>query len=610
MRNNSLFDRSEAGCEHKSLQLAEMAFAIVAAVGSAAGSVLCGLCTVIEKLIAKYDEMEHSNAICKSTLEHLKILLGLLKAINLHAQTHPEVKDAIERISNKFSELENRCFKKVGTNDLMMFIRPKEKELLRIQSDVLQCTTTLNTALLIVAQDDRETEQSRESHNRRFDTMLNPSTQTTLEAIVIDNPTYNENGGVELSWPDNNEQVDKKYEIEISYETETHGKTSLVVCSNRYTAEPFAFLPLVRYTVKVRAKGNNGAILSLWSDSVIVCVPKAPPNKPSCCPELITYICSSTGFSHGDVDSVRLSIPYPTKDDCNGAPLTKIKMYYSNENTMPNFSSLVLENLNPTAQTVDVEVLDFDVENTLKVVWVNECGESAESDTVTLKKISDAIPGTPGQVIEFPKKSNEIIKISWERPKVNAFAVHHYEVYMMDKDDGTFHLNSIHSNTSATIRELKQNTKYLFRVCSVSKNGTKSSFTPEIIIKTNLHKAVQATLGGLGVAGGIAGGIAGGVVSGPVIGIGFGATCGYVAADRVDNKVGKAVVGTLVGIATAIPMSILITLCTPFTMISAPITFATTSVVATKFVMDNNLSEDDKKNNAGLEEQEYDSNDN
>ena len=78
----------------------------------------------------------------------------------------------------------------------------------------------------------------------------------------------------------------------------------------------------------------------------------------------------------------------------------------------------------------------------------------------------------------------------------------------------------------------------------------------------------------------------------------------------MDNKVGKAVVGTLVGIATAIPMSILITLCTPFTMISAPITFATTSVVATKFVMDNNLSEDDKKNNAGLEEQEYDSNDN
>ncbi len=136
---------------------------------------------------------------------------------------------------------------------------------------------------------------------------------------------------------------------------------------------------------------------------------------------------------------------------------------------------------------------------------------------------------------------------------------------MMDKDDGSFRFFSENVKRSATVRKLNQNTKYLFRVCSVSKNGTKSSFTPEIIITTNLNKAVKGTLGGLGVAGGIAGGIVGGAVSGPVGGVMAGVGAGMLAADEVDNKVGKAVVGTLAGIAAGIPSVIGLTILTPFT---------------------------------------------
>ena len=473
------------------------------------------------------------------------------------------------------------------------------------ESDVMQCTSTLATALQIAAKDDREREKIRQSHQENFKHGLNPYSAPSavrdgnLKPVENLKVVYSESGEVTLSWEDDKnvkKQVDY-YQLEINHdERSLLFKERIQSDYRQYHAKSLVFRPLQRYTIKMCAIGGKGSICSPWSDSIIVRVPKAPPNTPSCCPELITYFCSSSDSSDGDVDSVKLSIPYPTQDDCNGKPLTKMILYYSDEN-MAKLSSLVLENpASPSTTTSDklifnVRRFNFDLEHTFRITWVNECGESGHSSAVTLNK-RNANPGTPGTVRESTKKTNNILKIRWKKPPVNAFAVDHYEVHMMDKDGG-FH--AISGDTiykcSATIRKLNQNTKYLFRVCSVGQNGTKSSFTPEITITTNICDAAKGTLGGLGVAGGIVGGVGFGAVSGPVLGVGAGITAGILAADKVDNKVGKAIVGTLAGIGAGIPSIIGFTLATPFTMIAAPVALATTSVLVTKDAMEDDWSE-------------------
>ena len=79
--------------------------------------------------------MKYSNDVCGSTLTNLKTLLDLIKAVQRqnNNRAQPEVKNAIEQISEKFTELEKKCFKRIGKNDVVKFIRPKKNELLLVQ---------------------------------------------------------------------------------------------------------------------------------------------------------------------------------------------------------------------------------------------------------------------------------------------------------------------------------------------------------------------------------------------------------------------------------------------------------------------------------------------
>ena len=126
-------------------------------------------------------------------------------------------------------------------------------------------------------------------------------------------------------------------------------------------------------------------------------------------------------------------------------------------------------------ETIQIFGLSFDLQYTFSLAWVNECGKSEQSASVKVR-ISDAIPGPPASIRESTKKRSDVLKIRWEKPLINSFAVHHYEVHMKQKD-GSFVLHSETKKCSATIRNLSQNKKYLFRVCSVNKNGVKSDFT-------------------------------------------------------------------------------------------------------------------------------------
>ena len=569
------------------------------------GPIICTTCTVVEKLIEQYQEMKLNDEICRSTLTNLKSLLDLLKAVERldYHQPPQEVRSAINKIAETFANYEKKCFKQTAKDGdtKYVFAFPKKQEMLTMQSEVLQCTTTLNTALAVAAKAERDKEGRRQSQEERikhgFDRVPSGTFEKypSLQYLQMMSPVYRKDGSVELSWYNENISGSvENYELEIKHDNE---KYSVQLNDKKYVAKPFVFHPLQSYRVRVRCKGAHGVNqTSPWSESMIVRVTRAPPNKPSNLLRVVEFFCSRSDSNAGDVDSVTLVIPYPLEEDCNGAPLTKIVVHYYDENATTVQNLTLLVNPSPgenNSKTVNIKGLDLRLTYTFSTSWVNECGESEHSDILTVNK-QDTIPGPPRNVRESTKKTDNLLKLRWNPPAINAFAVDHYDVHMMDKD-GVFTSASPEGKKickcSATIRNLSQNKKYIFRVCSVNNKGVRSSFTEEIMVETNLSNAVKGAIGGAGVAGGIAGGVLFGAVSGPVGGVAVGVLAGISAAEKVENKAGKAVVGTLAGVGAGVASGIGLTLLTPLNMICSPVMFALEAGKATAKSMEKNWSD-------------------
>ena len=134
------------------------------------GPIICATCTIVEKLIKQYKEMKLTNDICMSTLTNLKSLLDLLKAVERldHHQPPQEVRSAINEITETFANYEKKYFKRLAKNDVEKFALSKKQEMLTMQSEVLQCTTTLNTALAVAAKAERDKEGRRQSQEERI----------------------------------------------------------------------------------------------------------------------------------------------------------------------------------------------------------------------------------------------------------------------------------------------------------------------------------------------------------------------------------------------------------------------------------------------------------
>ncbi len=406
------------------------------------GPIVCTTCTIVERLIEQYQEMKLSNEICRSTLTNLKSLLDLLKAVERldYHQPPQEVRSVINKIAETFANYEKKCFKQTAKDGVTKFAFPKKQDMLVMQSDVLQCTTTLNAALAVAAKAERDKKgrkkDQEESIKNGFDRCSSGTFEKyqSLKSLQMRSPVYHKNGSVELSWYDGNipESV-KNYDLEIKHGNETY---PVQLNDQNYVAKPFVFLPLKSYTVRVRSKGAHGVNqTSPWSDSKIVRVTRAPPNKPSNRPQIVEFFCSRSDSSAGDVDSARLDIPYPHEEDCNGAPLTKIVVHYYDENAT-TVQNLTLVDPSPgenNSKTVNIKGLDLRLTYTFSTSWVNECGESEQSDILTVNK-QEAVPGPPTNVRESTKKTNNLLKLRWDPPAINAFAVDHYDVHMLDKD--------------------------------------------------------------------------------------------------------------------------------------------------------------------------------
>ena len=575
-----------------------------AALGISKG-VLCNTVEVVQKFADQYELMVQSQEICRNTLENLRTLLDLLRAVEekLDLTSVPvEVSNAIERIRKTFTEYEKTFFKETEKSGLCKFIRPKKGQLQQMQTTTTQCTAALNTALQVAVKHNLESMETSLKQGKKFRSsqfsplIVSRRKPSALSEIKINQPGYQNDGAVILSWKDANlPGTVKKYEFEFwNVKSQSVHKCEFDASHRQYRSEPLTFIPLQTYRVKARAKGAIGYITSDWSAEVIVRVPKAPPSRPPCGPEFIKFFCSHSENYSSDssccIDSVQLQVPYPSEGDCNGSPLKEFSVVYFDENA--TLTSSLTKCPTPGVnerETIDIHGLDFDLQYTFSFAWVNKCGKSEQSASVKVRK-SDAIPGPPASIRQSTKKRSDMLKIRWEKPLINSFAVHHYEVHMKQKD-GSFVLHSETKKCSATIRNLSQSTEYLFRVRSVNGNELKSNFTDDIIVHTRLSNAVKGVLGGVGAAGGVVGGVVGGAVSGPIVGVTLGAMAGQAAANRVKNKVGKAVVGTLAGVAAGIPGTLVGTVLTPFTMIAAPITLAATAGAIAAEEMEDNWSD-------------------
>ena len=382
-----------------------------------------------------------------------------------------------------------------------------------------------------------------------------------VESVKV---SYSERGDVNISWSCSLTDIVDHYQIMRDHPSDIFPNVSGHCENVNLFYDPIRnFEPFRKYTVRVRAVNSAGQ--SSWSDGVIVLIKQAPPATPTTAPKLITLFCSSTNSTFGDVDSVRLSVPYPKEEDCNGLPLEKVIVEYSSQySTDHDYCTVSKFSPEENGQMiVEVKKLDFEKKKyTFAVIWSNAAGDSPASGYVEVSK-RDAVPSPPPLVWESSNKTGHSVKIRWAPPKLNAFAVARYEVQRLDSH-GVFRPCANSLKCSATVKHLKQRTRYVFRVCAVTASGVPSDYSTLIRIKTKLSAAARETLGGMAAVGGFTFGVVIGPVAGPFLGLGAAAGLGIRMSKLVKNKAGKVATGTSVTLVSALPMAVFGSIASPF----------------------------------------------
>ena len=305
-----------------------------------------------------------------------------------------------------------------------------------MKEEVIAHIEILNTAMLV---DEKHQRAGRKFSKDRTEELKKGFTQTSiqpkghLQQYQMKQPEYCRDGSVIISWENTNPGVKVQiFELEVNEAGQETQKVNIKYESGdenngiySYRADPFLFFPKRRYSIRVHAKSFDSRWLpDRWSDIMIVCTPrsKGPPQKPSSCPEIQTYFCSDNGSSDGAVNSAKLILPYPSKEERNGKPLEKMVLYYSDQNSTRSSSIDITDFVDEAKAdqqiTTEVHGLNLDQLNTFYFTWVNKCGESEHSDPLIIHK-EDAIPGPPTLIRESSKKSYKFIKIRWEKPEIN-----------------------------------------------------------------------------------------------------------------------------------------------------------------------------------------------
>ena len=172
-----------------------------------------------------------------------------------------------------------------------------------------------------------------------------------------------------------------------------------------------------------------------------------------------------------------------------------------------------IENLRAKKQIVELNELDFEnSQYTFNVRWCNEAGKSKPSEYVTVHK-DDAIPSAPVNLRVSTKRNSNMIKIQWEEPEENSFAVTNMRYKCISLNE-TESRSEFSTKCSQTLKDLKKNTVYCFSVRAINSKGYSRPASKEINAETKisqgekLAKTTGAFFGGM-VAGTVVGSIGG-----------------------------------------------------------------------------------------------------
>lgn len=347
-----------------------------------------------------------------------------------------------------------------------------------------------------------------------------------------------------ISWDDPNNHPSSLRGYEVRYDDTQGHNIPLAV---KYKSVGLTYprvTPGKLYTIQVRAIGKKG--LGPWSEA-ITCFKTGPPNKPD--QPMVTV----------DTTSVTVSILIPEPEKCNGAYIKEaIVEYCELEKSSQWISNKKLVCKNDATTSLNITGLPANTLHLFRIKLVNEFGTSQASNLVKLKT-KVPIPGIATEIRKSTFYTSNLLKIRWNPPDKNSQYVGKYIVKYKKKEkefDERHKFEVIETKKlSATSRNLKSNTTYVFYVSAHNSFGESCGDKARIEARTKWPKAAKCVLSPFVFAGATLAspllGTVGGVVFGAILGGVAGVETEQAIYSMSNSKAGKGC-GVGVGVATGV----------------------------------------------------------
>ena len=211
----------------------------------------------------------------------------------------------------------------------------------------------------------------------------------------------------------------------------------------------------------LHVRGVNTHNKGEWSEEVTVTTPPGKPNKPQR-PEI--KLKSST--------TATVLIQQLRPGDDNGCTVTHVIVESKLQECPSKMTPFSLEPHEDTIVTKDIPLDSATCDGFyyFRVSMKNGVGESEPSEWAKVAT-SELIPGPPQPRDNIYMTCHQIV-LNWSQPNIHPIAV---KKYKLQKETTTGTWNAITGTPSdlmtATVKNLKPNTKYRFRICAVNEKN-------------------------------------------------------------------------------------------------------------------------------------------
>lgn len=470
-----------------------------------------------------FQEVSENDDFCKRILQHLNELKNNAEGLQLFERDEwPEsCKDKVANFEDSLEICKSMCVTLKNKSTIKNFFTTgsDKTELQSLEKELQRASSRLQNLLQLISMVEikslkeavrRGTQEVKAATFNPKDGVFAPNSKSVgVRPHKIENLQVapDKHGDLmELNWSDDKNPEGTVNSYDIRYDDENEQVLSMTVkeCrvdagSNKFSIRigPPKIKPGHLYTVTVR--GINGAGPGEWSKEQVFRF-KTAPNKPK---QPTVTVLSPT--------EVLITTKRPPERDENGSTITHCKVEYTKK---MDGNDLTWDNLkNSIKQRPDVKLkirdLTPDTTYNFRIKMINEIGESAPSDSVSINTIF--IPGPPQGLRISSRRRDKSIKLRWEEPAINPQAAHRYKVQICLKDSDWI-LHSTVNKNSAKITSLKTSTKYCFRVQTINNKGEGGEWSEPVEAEIRYNLFDHAAKVGGGVIDGVAD--AGGTVAG------------------------------------------------------------------------------------------------